>query len=149
LNLKKPATEPGRLGPISWYSAKHKLQNHAPTAMKKTKCKKKTKSKPDPVERFLALSEAEKAAELAPFERGEVPRSRSRPLTPAERKMWNKIQKSLQRGRPTVGAGAKVMSISIERGLLKKADAFAKRHHLKRSQMVAEGLRLVMQRRAG
>jgi len=107
---------------------------------------KNTKS---PIERFMALSEEEKAAELAPFERGEVPRSQSRPLTPAERKIWDKIRKSLQRGRPTVGAGAKVMSISIERGLLKKADAFAKRHHLKRSQMVAEGLRLVMQRRAG
>jgi metal-responsive CopG/Arc/MetJ family transcriptional regulator len=39
------------------------------------------------------------------------------------------------------------MSISIERGLLKEADAFAKRHKIKRSQMVADGLRLLM--RAG
>jgi metal-responsive CopG/Arc/MetJ family transcriptional regulator len=41
------------------------------------------------------------------------------------------------------------MSISIERGLLKEADSYAKRHNLKRSQMVADGLRLLMQRRTG
>jgi metal-responsive CopG/Arc/MetJ family transcriptional regulator len=44
-----------------------------------------------------------------------------------------------------VGKGAKIVPVSIERGLLKDADAFAKRHRLKRSQLVAEGLRLVMQ----
>lgn len=48
-----------------------------------------------------------------------------------------------------MGQGAKVVPVSIERGLLKQANSFAKRHKLKRSQMVAEGLRLVMQRRAG
>jgi metal-responsive CopG/Arc/MetJ family transcriptional regulator len=36
--------------------------------------------------------------------------------------------------------------VSIERGLLKQVDSFARTHKLKRSQMVAEGLRLVMQR---
>jgi metal-responsive CopG/Arc/MetJ family transcriptional regulator len=36
--------------------------------------------------------------------------------------------------------------VSIERGLLKEADTFARDHKIKRSQMVAEGLRLVMQR---
>jgi hypothetical protein len=113
---------------------------------------KNTKSKLDPVERFLALSDEQKEAEIARFDRP-LPLGPDglpgKPLTPAQRARWNKIQRRLQLGRPTIGAGAKVMSISIERGLLKKADAFAKRHHLKRSQMVAEGLRLVMQRRAG
>ena len=51
-------------------------------------------------------------------------------------------------GRPTVGAGAQIAPVSIERGLLAEVDAFAERHHLKRSQMVTEGLRLVMQRQA-
>jgi hypothetical protein len=60
-----------------------------------------------------------------------------------QRKRWDKIQKRL-RGRPKIGDGAKVLAVSVERGLLKEADAFAKRHHLKRSQMVAQGLRLVM-----
>jgi hypothetical protein len=52
-------------------------------------------------------------------------------------------------GRPRIGLGAKIVPVSIERGLLKEVNDFAKRHNLKRSQMVAQGLRLVMQRRAG
>jgi hypothetical protein len=108
---------------------------------------KKTKSKLDPVERFLALPHAQKEAEVARFDSGIDP-SEWKPLTPSQRKRWDKIQKRL-RGRPKVGAGAKVLAVSVERGLLKEGDAFAKRHNLKRSQMVAEGLRLVMQRRAG
>ena len=48
------------------------------------------------------------------------------------------------RGRPQVGKGAKIVPVSIERQLLTQADAYAKRHKLKRSQMVAEGLRMVM-----
>ena len=49
--------------------------------------------------------------------------------------------------RPADGReGAKIVPVSIERGLLKEADSFAKRHKLKRSQMVAQGLRLVMQK---
>jgi len=39
---------------------------------------------------------------------------------------------------------AKIVPVSIERGLLEKADSFARRHNLKRSQMVADGPRLVM-----
>ena len=110
---------------------------------------KKTKAKTDPVARFMALSDEEKAAELAPFERGEVPLSESRPLNAQERKRWSRIQRRLRRGRPRIGGGAKILSVSIESGLLKKADAFAKSRKLNRSQMVAEALRLLLQRRAG
>lgn len=52
------------------------------------------------------------------------------------------------RGRPMVGKGAKIVPVSIERGLLSRADAFAQRHKLKRSEMVAEGLKLVMAKQA-
>jgi hypothetical protein len=105
------------------------------------KAKRKT-----PIERFLALTDAEKDAEVAPFEKGEIPLSKSRPLTTAERRFWDKVKRGL--GRPKVGRGATVVPISIERGLLEEVNAFAKANHLKRSQMVAEGLRLVMKRRA-
>jgi hypothetical protein len=108
--------------------------------------KTKRRRKPDAVEKFLALSPAEKEAYVAPFERGEIPLSESRPLNAGQRKLWKRVQRRL-RGRPTVGAGAMVLSVSIERGLLKEADSFARRHKLKRSQMVAEGLRLLMQQR--
>lgn len=105
-----------------------------------------------PVERFLALSDAEKDAEVAQYER-EIPLSETRPLTRAERKKWESIQRELkrkhrerQRGRPTLGNGAKIVSVSIEEKLLRRADRFAKSHAMKRSQMIAQGLQLVMQR---
>jgi hypothetical protein len=69
-----------------------------------------------------------------------------KPLTAADRA---KHRRAGLGGRPRVGQGAKIVPVSIERGLLKEVDAFAKRHKLKRSQMVVEGLRLVMRRRAG
>jgi hypothetical protein len=100
--------------------------------------KKKT-----PIERFLALPDAEKDAESAIFDK-EIPLSKSRPLNSGERKVWRLAKGKM--GRPKVGQGAKIVPVSIERGLLKEADAFANRHKLKRSQMVADGLRLIMQK---
>jgi hypothetical protein len=95
------------------------------------------------IEEFLSLTEAQKQAEIAPFLKAKV---KTRPLTPAERKQWNRIRRGL--GRPKIGKGAVVVPISLERGFLKEVDAFAKANHLKRSQMVAEGLRIVMRRKA-
>ena len=108
-------------------------------------CMKKSKSKLDPVERFLGLSDTQKEAEVARFDSG-IDASEWKPLTPSQRKRWDKSKHSVA-GRKL--ATRKMLAVSVERGLLKEADAFAKRHDLKRSQMVAEGLRLVMQRRAG
>ena len=62
-----------------------------------------------------------------------------RPLTAADRTLHRKA-----RGRPMIGKGAKIVPVSVERELLTQADAFAQRHKLKRSEMVAQGLRLVM-----
>jgi hypothetical protein len=67
-----------------------------------------------------------------------------KPLTSADRATHRKA-----RGRPMVGKGAKIVPVSIERGLLKRADTFAQRHKLKRSEMVAKGLRLVMANTSG
>jgi hypothetical protein len=96
-----------------------------------------------PIERFIALSDAEKDAEVAPYESG-TDRTKWRPLTPAQRKQWARIKR--KSGRPMVGKGAKIVPVSIERGLLKEVDSFARRHKLKRSQMVAQGLRLLMKK---
>jgi len=49
--------------------------------------------------------------------------------------------KSLRRGRPKTGAGFRRVMISLEQGLLKRADGYAKQHGLNRSQMIAKGLR--------
>jgi len=72
-----------------------------------------------------------------------------KPLTAAQRAQHKRAGIRAKAGRPKIGRGAQIVPVSIERGLLTQVDAFAQRHHLKRSQMVTEGLRLVMQRRAG
>jgi len=98
--------------------------------------------KKTPIEKFLALSDAEKDAQTAQFDAGEIPLSKSRPLNAAERKQWRRIKRKM--GRPVVGQGAKVVAVTIEGGLLRRADEYARTHHLKRAQMIAEGLELLM-----
>jgi hypothetical protein len=68
-----------------------------------------------------------------------------KPLTAADRA---KHRRAGLGGRPRIGEGAKIVPISLERGLLRRADNFAKRNKIKRSQMVAQGLRLLMEQRA-
>jgi hypothetical protein len=65
----------------------------------------------------------------------------SRPLTRAQRERW---QERARIGRPVVGKGAKPVAVTIERGLLKRADAYAKSHGMKRAQLIAHALKMVM-----
>ncbi len=62
-----------------------------------------------------------------------------KPLSAGDRALHRKVL-----GRPKIGKGAKIVPVSIEQGLLQTADAYARRHKLKRSEMVAQGLKLVM-----
>jgi hypothetical protein len=64
-----------------------------------------------------------------------------RPLTSAERKLHANARR---RGRPRLGRGAEKIRISVERGLLEAADAYAKMQRMTRSEMVARGLRAVL-----
>jgi hypothetical protein len=61
----------------------------------------------------------------------------SRPLRAQERKKWQRIKR---RGRPTIGQGHKRISVSIERGLLRKITALAKKRHISRSRLFAQVL---------
>jgi hypothetical protein len=70
----------------------------------------------------------------------------SRPLTKAERireLRYRKLAKAKLR-RSVVGNGSRQVSITMERDLLKRADAYAKQHGLKRGQLVAESLRKLL-----
>jgi len=101
-------------------------------------------------ERFMALSDAEKDAEVAIYDKplplgldglpGKPLRSRDKAI--------HRRAAVRGAGRPRVGKGAKIVPVSIERGLLQDADRYARKHNLKRSQMVALGLRLLMERRS-
>jgi len=61
----------------------------------------------------------------------------SRPLTSAEREQWKQVKR--KRGRPKIGRGYQRVSISVEKGLLKRMTAYAKKRQMTRSGLVAEG----------
>ena len=45
-----------------------------------------------------------------------------------------------KRGRPRIGAGSQVISVTIEKGLLKRADRLSKRIGISRAKLIAVGL---------
>jgi hypothetical protein len=92
-------------------------------------------------EEFLALSDADKERVWESLNRP-IPIEETRPLTPDERKLWQRFK--WKAGRPKVGKGSKVVSVSVEKGLLAKADAYAKRHGMKRAQLFQIGLEAVL-----
>lgn len=92
-------------------------------------------------DRFMALSDAEKEADVARYDK-EFVFEESRPLTPPEQREWNKIKRGP--GRPKKGGGASVISLSVERNLLKLADSFAETHQLSRSEMFSRGIKAIL-----
>lgn len=63
---------------------------------------------------------------------------KSRPLSPEQRRRWQAIKRKL--GRPKKGEGAKVISVSVERGLLARSDRLAKKLGISRAALIAQGL---------
>jgi len=51
-----------------------------------------------------------------------------------------------KRGRPRVGLGARTISVTIEKGLLAKADRLARKLHVHRANLIARGLQAVVNR---
>jgi hypothetical protein len=105
----------------------------------------KTKRK-SAIDEFIALPDAEKERIFHELE-AESPEdrmARSRPLNASERRQWRKFVARSRMGRPRVGKGAKTISLTVELGLLKQADAYAKRHGISRAKLVAQGLMAVM-----
>jgi hypothetical protein len=64
------------------------------------------------------------------------------PLTPEQRRWWQSVKRKL--GRPKRGAGAKVISLTVERNLLAQADRFAKKRHITRAALVDQALRAIL-----
>ena len=90
------------------------------------------------------MSVAQKQAIIDEIERG-TPASRraqSRPPNAAERARLERIARKI--GRPKIGRGVKIVSISVERDLLKSADAYAKKLGIKRSELFIDALRRVL-----
>ena len=98
--------------------------------------KKPKNSKP-----LTRMSVDELAAATRQFD-APLPDDAGEPLTAAEQAEWDRAKR--KRGRPKKGKGSVNVLISVERGLLDAADAFAREHGLARSALVAIGLRSVM-----
>jgi hypothetical protein len=95
------------------------------------------------VDAFMALPDEEKERQCGQFDQ-EFFFEKGRPLTPAQRARW---QRAKRRGRPPVGRGAKVISLSVERQLLTDADARAKVLGITRAELVARALRTLLTRK--
>lgn len=90
-----------------------------------------------PVDRFMALSDDEKETIHRELDRP-VPPSGTRPMTAAERRQWEKAKRKV--GRPKIGKGTAVVSVTVERDLLAWADAYAKEKGLSRARLVGIAL---------
>ncbi|HEX4796079.1 MAG TPA: hypothetical protein VH370_19985 [Humisphaera sp.] len=89
-------------------------------------------------EDFDALSAKDKQKVARYYDDGRH-RSELRPLNAAERAQVKAEKKTM--GRPKLGRhGVKVIALSVERDLLKRADAYAKQCGLKRSELVTRAL---------
>jgi len=65
-----------------------------------------------------------------------------RPLSAEEDGRWERIRQ--KPGRPQRGAGAKVVSVSVERQLLARSDALAKNLGISRAALIERGLKAVL-----
>lgn len=65
-----------------------------------------------------------------------------RPPTATARAKWQRAQR--KRGRPRQGSGVRVISVSLEKRLLNRCDALAKRIGVSRSSLISRGLQEVL-----
>lgn len=78
---------------------------------------------------------------------GDLDPRRFKPLSPKMKAIWERMKR--RRGRPPVGEGAKVISLSVEKSLLKRSDNLAKKQGLTRAQLFARALESLLRKRAG
>lgn len=114
------------------------LDGNRETPVQETKAMKKQPKHPE------AMSASELAQATRKFDRSFV-FEKARPMTPAERQQ----ERTLRRGRPKIGKGAKKVSISLETDLLQQTDALAKRRGINRSQLIADFVLAGLKRKAG
>ena len=102
------------------------------------------KSRKSDIEEFMALSDSRKEGIAKRLDSESLGESiaRSRPLNAREKRQWRRFKAKM--GRPKVGKGAKTISLTVEKNLLKLADAYAKRHGISRAKLVAQGIQAVI-----
>jgi hypothetical protein len=95
------------------------------------------------IDEFISLPDSEKERIFRELdaETAEQSLARSRPLNAKERTQWRRFRKL---GRPRIGKGAKTISLTVEKDLLKRADAYAKQHGISRARLIAQGLEVIL-----
>lgn len=81
------------------------------------------------------------AAHAAEFDREFIADSFKAPRSEATAQ-WRRARR--KRGRPRQGRGVKVISVSVEKSLLRRCDALAKKMGVTRASLVARGLRKML-----
>jgi hypothetical protein len=95
-----------------------------------------------PKKRYDQMNARELARATAQFDQ-EMVVDRSRELTPGEKARWRRARRKA--GRPKVGKGVRVISVSLEKGLLTRADRLARKLQLPRTQLIALGLETLLE----
>lgn len=104
---------------------------------------KKKNKKPSEYDRFIALTDEQKDAEVAIFDKEDL--SPGEPISPAERRRFKAWQKRSV-GRPRIGEGFRRWNISLEKSIARDADAYARKHGKTRSGLVVEAIKSYIQR---
>ncbi len=95
--------------------------------------------------RYGCMDARELDNEVAKFDQEFIAQAAG-PLTPEERSRDQNAKR--KRGRPRLGAGAQRVLITVESSLLKRSDAYAHKHGLTRSALVARGLEILLRERS-
>jgi hypothetical protein len=98
----------------------------------------KKKTHPTPMSRMNAAQTARATRE---FDREFVADSFKAP-GPTARARWRRAKR--KRGRPRLGRGVRVISVSLEKSLLRRCDAFAKKFGVTRASLISRGLQEVL-----
>src|SRR5690242_16784754 len=109
-------------------------------AMRSNKPKKRDMTAED----FESLPDAQKESIWQEIDRKTTAQllAESRPLNARERRQWSRFQKKV--GRPRIGRGTTNISISLEKGLLREFDRFARKAGMSRSELIARGVRAII-----
>ena len=92
--------------------------------------------------RLRAARSADELARLtAEFDRENVV-DEFHALSPASRRRWTSVRR--KPGRPRKGRGVKVISVSVERTLLARSDAVARRMGVTRAGLIERGLKAIL-----
>ena len=107
--------------------------------------KSKSRKREMTAEDFEALPDTEKERiwQEIDAKTTEQLRAESRPLNAHERRQWRRVQRKV--GRPRIGRGTTNISVSLEKGLLRKFDQFARKAGMSRSELIAQGVKAMIE----